>query len=206
MPLAMTERQRRELDEWGFTVLPSFFEEGPELQRLVREVKLWAEREQAPPRDPRSLDGRQPGGGADTPRVERIALEMLDHPRILPYVVDAIGYNIHARDCLLACMPPAAGAAAEDRLAAVFHTDQEEEFAGITHDGTIPLIDFKVSCAAHLTPALTLTHSPTRRTTTTAAPLVSSFSSATWLKAPFPCADYLSDADEEGHACTLVVP
>ena len=160
MPLAMTERQRRELDEWGFTVLPSFFE-GPELQRLVREVKLWAEREQAPPRDPRSLDGRQPGGGVDTPRVERIALEMLDHPRILPYVVDAIGYNIHARDCLLACMPPAAGAAAEDRLAAVFHTDQEEEFAGITHDGTIPLIDFKVSCAAHLTPALTLTHSPT---------------------------------------------
>ena len=45
-------------------------------------------------------------------------LELLDHPRVLPYVVDAMGWNIHARDCLFTAQPPRSGAA----LSAAFIT------------------------------------------------------------------------------------
>ena len=120
--LVVTEAQRRELDDNGFTVLESFFS-GDELSELVAAVA-------AVPVAPRT-------------QVPQVFLDLADHPRILPYVVDLLGWNVQIRDCLFSPVPPRAGT--PDRLASAWHFDQEEELNGITGDGVLPLIDLKFS-------------------------------------------------------------
>ena len=96
MPLAMTEQMRTELDELGYTVLESFIA-GAELQRIQSAAQAFAA--EGSRRD-------QDGGVAE------IALEMMDYEPLLPYLVDAMGWNIHMRDgletCRRAVRPPAA--------------------------------------------------------------------------------------------------
>ena len=53
-----------------------------------------------------------------------MCLELLDHPRILPYVVDIMGYNIHCRDCLFTVKQPRAQAGSPERLGLAWHFDQ----------------------------------------------------------------------------------
>ena len=126
--LVVTEAQRRELDERGFTVMENFFK-GEELAALVDAVgRVDADR----------------AASRKTSTVPRIFLELADHPRILPYVVDLLGWNVHIRDCLFGPVNPDGNRAA-DRLASAFHFDQEEELNGITSDGVLPLIDLKFS-------------------------------------------------------------
>ncbi len=69
---------------------------------------------------------------------------MLDHPRILPLVVDAMGWNIQNRDSTFECKAPQPGNTDPDLLSLGWHFDYEEEFAGTTIDGRMPLLDFKV--------------------------------------------------------------
>ena len=135
--LAMTAQQRHELDENGFVVLESFFQ-GEELAKLVRGVEALRQRNQQSAQT--STDGVPIVAEADP-----TCLELLDHPRVLPYVVDAMGWNIHARDCLFTAQPPRSGAATPGQLALPWHHDQEEEFTGLTQDGTMPLVELKVS-------------------------------------------------------------
>ena len=161
MPLAMTDTQRRELDELGYTVLESFLS-GPTLERVAAAVQADTEREFAAPTSWRTWEGKK----ADQEEtVSPIALEMLDYEPVLRYVVDAMGWNIVMRDGLFACYPPAEAADAagermgwmdkpesrppEDgdgaKLGVGWHMDQEAEFRGITHDGTNPNIELKAS-------------------------------------------------------------
>ena len=117
MSLAMSDRQRYELNEWGFTVLESFFQ-GDELDALVAGVEHLRLRQTAVT----SADGVPTMRTADP-----MCLDLLDHPRVLPYVVDAMGWNIHARDCLFSSQPPRAHAANPEKLALAWHFDQVEQ-------------------------------------------------------------------------------
>jgi hypothetical protein len=106
MPLAMTERMRRELDELGYTVLESFIA-GAELQRLRSAAQEFAA----------AGSRRETDGG-----VAEIALEMMDYEPLLPYLVDAMGWNIHMRDGLETCRAPASGEPADTtKLASAWH-------------------------------------------------------------------------------------
>eukprot|EP01051_Picozoa_sp_SAG22_P006311 SAG22_NODE_407_length_10957_cov_5.081691_4_plen_453_part_00 len=118
--------------------------------------------------DPRAAAGGERGGGGDrlpnAPSqrepgmaalqeggVDEIFLNLLTHERVLPYVVDSLGWNIHLRDALFTPQKPfggrgdGAGASDPARLSAAWHFDQEEELSGVTQDGLLPLVDYKVS-------------------------------------------------------------
>ena len=102
----MTERMRRELDELGYTVLESFIA-GAELQRLRSAAQEFAA----------AGSRRETDGG-----VAEIALEMMDYKPLLPYLVDAMGWNIHMRDGLETCRAPASGEPADTtKLASAWH-------------------------------------------------------------------------------------
>ena len=145
--MALTETMRRELDENGFTVLESFLQ-GAELERISSAMQSFAE-------DPQGTTTNEfkalPSGAEATPGVDSIALEMMDYAPLLPYLVDAVGWNIAMRDGLQVSIPPAvAGGVSGDEtgvptLGTAWHIDQQEEFQGITHDGTIPLMEIKIS-------------------------------------------------------------
>lgn len=142
--LEMDERMRAELDEDGFTVLESFIQ-GEELERIRAAV----------------LDVAKHGDGG---LVSPIALEMMSYEPMLPYLVTAMGWNVHMRDGLMTSIAPAQEVHVDaGKLGTNWHVDQEEEFQGVTHDGTVPLMELKISY-------------------------------------------YLSDATEEDHACTMLIP
>ena len=126
------------VQSWPGTRPPQSFFQGEELAKLVRGVEALRQRNQQSAQT--STDGVPIVAEADP-----TCLELLDHPRVLPYVVDAVGWNIHARDCLFTAQPPRSGAATPGRLALPWHHDQEEEFTGLTQDGTMPLVELKVS-------------------------------------------------------------
>ena len=66
--------------------------------------------------------------------------------RILPLIVDACGWNVHMRDCIFSAAPPRGeDSPGPTALAAAWHFDQEEEYQGLTANGEMPLVDFKVS-------------------------------------------------------------
>src|SRR5262245_48249453 len=90
--LAMTDQQRRDFDERGFIVLENFFRPS-EFERLLAAIDEVAARV-------RTVKGMQP----HDPIAVRNALthheaflDLIDHPRMLPFVVDAIGWNIQIR-------------------------------------------------------------------------------------------------------------
>jgi hypothetical protein len=126
--LALSERQREEMRVQGFTVMESFFQ-GAELEAIVSALEA-------------SIEAKQSGV---VDEVAEIFLELVDHPRILPYVVDMLGTNIQLRDALFGPVPSQADRSTPDRLRSGWHFDQEEEFAGLTVDGVMPLVDLKVS-------------------------------------------------------------
>ncbi len=101
MPLAMTPQQAKDFDEKGFVVLDEFFDQ-PELDRLLRAIDQVGVRIRA-----------ETGLGPDEPFAVRNALahheaflDLIDHPRVLPLVVDAIGWNIQIRTTHLDYRPP----------------------------------------------------------------------------------------------------
>ncbi len=99
--LAMTEQQRRDFDEQGFILLENFFTQS-ELERLLGAI------------DEVAVKVRQDKGiGPNDPFALRNALthheaflDLIDHPLMLPLVVDAIGWNIQIRTTHLDYRPP----------------------------------------------------------------------------------------------------
>lgn len=49
------------------------------------------------------------------------------------------------RDALFSPQKPSNGTPDQLQLSAAWHYDQEEELTGVTQDGVLPLVDFKVS-------------------------------------------------------------
>ena len=101
MALAMTTQQSKDFDEKGFVVLEEFLNQ-TEIDRLLQAIDEVGDRIRA-----------EKGLGPDDPFAVRNALshheaflDLIDHPRILPLVVDAIGWNIQVRTTHLDYRPP----------------------------------------------------------------------------------------------------
>ena len=101
----LSDQMRRELAEQGFTVLERFIQ-GAELERIASAVQRLA---------------KYGDGG----RVCPVALEMMVYEPMLPYLVDAMGWNIHMRDGLITCRPPDEGPIDFGKLATGWHIDQQ---------------------------------------------------------------------------------
>jgi ectoine hydroxylase-related dioxygenase (phytanoyl-CoA dioxygenase family) len=135
----MTDQQRDELNGQGFTVLESLLTPS-ELERLSAAMDEVAEQT----RNERGLGPNESVSRRNGLVCHEAIVDLLDHPRILPLVVDAIGWNIQNRDSIFDYKAPQPGETDPDLLSLGWHFDYEEEFAGTTLDGRMPLLDFKV--------------------------------------------------------------
>ena len=139
MALAVTDQQKAELNGRGFTVLERVLNPA-DLERLATAMDEVADqlREECGLGPDDSIGVRNA-----VARHEAIA-DLLDHQSVLPLVVDVMGWNILNRDSIFDYKAPQPGDADPDRLSLGWHFDYEEEFAGTTVDGRMPLLDFKV--------------------------------------------------------------
>ena len=150
--LAMTEDQRGQLDRLGFVVLERFIV-GEELERVLAGVGAFIARLQ----DEGGLGPEAAVGRRGCACADPMCLELMAYDRMLPYIVDAIGWNVQLRDAILSTAAPPDGSGAGTSghpfgdtaspeqagggtLSAAWHFDQEEEFEGITTDTTLPLL------------------------------------------------------------------
>ena len=140
--LAMTEEQRGQLDRLGFVVLERFIV-GEELERVLAGVGAFIARLQ----DESGLGPEAAVGRRGCACADPTCLELMSYDRMLPYIVDAIGWNVQLRDAILSTAAPPGGsgtaspaAAGGGTLSAAWHFDQEEEFEGVTTDTTLPLL------------------------------------------------------------------
>lgn len=139
MTIAMTGRQREELNGRGFTILEGILDPA-EVGRVATAMDDVADRI-------RKGRGLAPDSSISLRNAiarHEALLDLVDHPRILSLVVDAMGWNIQNRDSVLDYKAPLPGGADPERLSLGWHFDYEEEFAGTTLDGIMPLLDFKV--------------------------------------------------------------
>ena len=154
MALAMTEQQSKDFDEKGFVVLEEFFNQ-TEIDRLLQAIDEVGDRIRA-----------EKGLGPDDPFAVRNALshheaflDLIDHPRILPLVVDAIGWNIQVRTTHLDYRPPypedlkasiSGVGKGEDHEAGYrnvgWHPDLASDslFLGPSLDGRLPFMEIKI--------------------------------------------------------------
>jgi hypothetical protein len=94
----LTEQEREQLDEHGFVVLPDVLSRGEVSELVTRVDEIYARY------------GGQPGTGRLEVRnclAQDLAfLRLVDHPGILPIVVDVLGPNIKIRSTHLDVRPP----------------------------------------------------------------------------------------------------
>ena len=154
MALAMTTKQSKDFDEKGFVVLEEFLNQ-TEIDRLLQAIDEVGDRIRA-----------EKGLGPDDPFAVRNALshheaflDLIDHPRLLPLVVDAIGWNIQVRTTHLDYRPPypddlkarvAGVGKGEDHEAGYrnvgWHPDLASDslFLGPSLDGRLPFMEIKI--------------------------------------------------------------
>ena len=154
MAIAMTEEQQRDFEEKGYVILDDFLEP-PEVGRLLEAVDEVAARLR-----------ESTGLGPDEPFAVRNALsqhdaflDLIDHPKALPLVVDAIGWNIQIRTSHLDYRPPypdrmrAGGVGrgdGEDNQAGYRNVNWHPDLAGSylfeapSLDGRLPFMEVKI--------------------------------------------------------------
>ena len=112
--LAMTTAQQRSWEQDGYIVMRAFFT-APELQRLLRAVDAVGHAVRAAASSSDELQRQPEQEGSPSPgsfSVRNLVghseafLELVDHPRMLPLVVDAMGPNIQLRTSHLDFRPP----------------------------------------------------------------------------------------------------
>ncbi len=101
MSIAMTPEQRSAFDEQGFIVLEDFLT-AAELERLLNAIDEVAGRL----RRNEGLAPHAPFAVRNALAHHEAFLDLIDHPRMLPLVVDAIGWNIQIRTTHLDYRPP----------------------------------------------------------------------------------------------------
>ncbi|MCB0184218.1 MAG: phytanoyl-CoA dioxygenase family protein, partial [Caldilineaceae bacterium] len=101
MSIAMSEQQRHDFDEKGYVILENFFTPD-ELARLLDAVDEVA----ANVRQSKGLGPGDPFAIRNALAHHEAFLDLIDHPRMLPLVVDAIGWNIQIRTTHLDYRPP----------------------------------------------------------------------------------------------------
>ena len=154
MSIAMTQQQEKDFDEKGYIILEDFLDQ-QELDRLlsaVDEVKAKVRRaEGGDPNDPFTI--------RNALAQHEAFLDLIDHPKMLPLVVDAIGWNIQIRTTHLDYRPPypedlqpgEIGVGDGDDQKAGYnnlgwHPDLsgKELFEGPSLDGRLPFMEIKV--------------------------------------------------------------
>ena len=154
MAIAMTPQQERDFDERGFVILEDFLTP-EELERLLSAIDEVA----AKVRKAAGLGPNEPFSIRNALAHHEAFLDLIDHPRILPLVVDAIGWNIQIRTTHLDYRPPypenmRAGEVGrgkgEDQEAGynnvVWHPDLASDylFQAPSLDGRLPFMELKV--------------------------------------------------------------
>ena len=154
MAIAMTPQQEKDFDEKGYIILEDFLTQ-EELDRLLAAID-----------EVKARVRRADGGAPNDPFTIRNALaqheaflDLIDHPKMLPLVVDAIGWNIQIRTTHLDYRPPypkdlkpgAIGVGDGDDQKAGYnnlgwHPDLsgKELFEGPSLDGRLPFMEIKV--------------------------------------------------------------
>jgi ectoine hydroxylase-related dioxygenase (phytanoyl-CoA dioxygenase family) len=99
--IGMTEQQRKAFDEQGYFLIEDFFTP-EELTRLLDAIDEVAERVRAV----KGLRPEDPFALRNALTHHEAFLDLIDHPRMLPLVVDAIGWNIQIRTTHLDYRPP----------------------------------------------------------------------------------------------------
>ena len=150
----MTEQQKRDFDENGFIVLEDFLDPD-ELERLLAAVDEVG----AKVRHAKGLRPGDPFAVRNALAHHEAFLDLIDHPRILPLVVDAIGWNIQIRTSHLDYRPPyprdlqagalGSGAGADHEAGyrnVVWHPDLAGDhlFEAPSLDGRLPFMEVKV--------------------------------------------------------------
>ncbi len=101
MSLAMTPQQKQDFETDGFIVLEDFLTQ-EELDRLLTAVDKVKDRVQ----EAQGLGPTDPFQVRNVLAQDDAFLDLIDNPRILPLVVDAIGWNIQIRTSHLDYRPP----------------------------------------------------------------------------------------------------
>ena len=150
----MTEQQKRDFDENGFIVLEDFLDPD-ELERLLAAVDEVA----AKVRRAKGLGPGDPFAVRNALAHHEAFLDLIDHPGMLPLVVDAIGWNIQIRTSHLDYRPPyprdlqagalGSGAGADHEAGyrnVVWHPDLAGDhlFEAPSLDGRLPFMEVKV--------------------------------------------------------------
>ena len=104
MAIAMTGQQRRDFEEKGYVILDDFLEP-LEVGRLLEAVDEVAARL----RESTGLGPEEPFAVRNALAQHDAFLDLIDHPKALPLVVDAIGWNIQIRTSHLDYRPPYPG-------------------------------------------------------------------------------------------------
>ncbi len=154
MSIAMTAEQEQDFKRKGFVILNDFLSQ-TELGRLLIAVDEVAVRIQKST----GLGTNQPFAIRNALTHHEAFLDLIDHPRMLPLVVDAIGWNIQIRTTHLDYRPPypkglqcgtVGSAKGEDHQAVyrnvLWHPDLAGEylFEAPSVDGRLPFMEIKV--------------------------------------------------------------
>ena len=154
MSIAMTPQQEKDFDEKGYIILEDFLTQ-EELDRLLSAID-----------DVKVRVRRAEGSGPNDPFTIRNALaqheaflDLIDHPKMLPLVVDAIGWNVQIRTTHLDYRPPYPKGLKPGEIGVGDGDDQKagynnlgwhpdlsgkELFEGPSLDGRLPFMEIKV--------------------------------------------------------------
>lgn len=141
--LALSDEQQRKFDEDGFFLVDDALTSA-ELDELIPVIddlyaKYYRERNLGP------YDAFQ---WRNVVALHPVFRKLLDHPKLLPLVVDVIGYNIQLRTSHLDVRPPMAPETAQKALGAgdsffPWHSDAPN-FGWPTVEGVIPYMEMKI--------------------------------------------------------------
>ncbi|MCZ6636084.1 MAG: phytanoyl-CoA dioxygenase family protein [bacterium] len=154
MSIAMTEQQEKDFEEKGFIILEDFLKPD-ELARLLSAVDEVADKV----REAEGLEPNDPFAIRNALAHHEAFLDLVDHPRMLPLVVDAIGWNIQIRTTHLDYRPPypedleagevGVGKGADQKAGyrnVSWHPDLASDylFGAPSLDGRLPFMEVKV--------------------------------------------------------------
>ena len=155
MDVRLTDEQRRDFDEKGYVLIEDFFEP-EELQRLLDAIEEVRDRYAAE----KGVARESAHFGVRNALTHHEAfLDLVDHPRMLPLVVDVFGWNIQIRTTHLDVRPPYpegmvvgewGTGQGEDHKAGyrnvVWHPDLAGPylFEAPSYDGVLPYMEIKV--------------------------------------------------------------